>query len=449
MSRFPFPVGTAGPRNGSEVAMRGRTQVLPIPGVTDRIVADEYRLIRLIGTGGMGEVHLARALHDPTPLAVKLFRYPFGAASDDARQRFFREARVLCVLRHPNTVEFRDAGFDADGTPFIVTEFVEGMTIKTLLEQRGKLDETTVLDVALQICASLGNAHLNGVVHRDVKPANIMLQERDGPFVKVLDFGICKELEFEDRQLTSPGHFIGSARYSAPEQVLGGSVDARTDIYSLGVTMFEMLAGVAPFRHRSSETIQAAHLFRTPPMFAELDPTLEIQPRTEATIRRCLEKAPAHRWPSVRALIEELHRCAEGLRAAGPLRSFIAPRPLRDTIVDEPRSHPPTWIDDPPNTRVSYSPVSEVASPASAPQPSSAVPSLPPSLPPSEPLAIPPSEPRQCWRPPTPVPISQPALSRQRLRGNGALAVIAIVATLVAGVLAGFVILRIVLSYSP
>ncbi|HET6975081.1 MAG TPA: serine/threonine-protein kinase [Pyrinomonadaceae bacterium] len=213
-----------------------------------QFIAGRFRIEREIGTGGMGAVYLATHLDLERPVAVKIIRREF-AGDADVTDRFLREARTMAKLRHPNAAMIFDAGNLPDGRPFIVMEYVEGETLSQALAREGRFAFSKAVSIANQICDVLEEAHRLGIVHRDLKPSNILLGKRG---VCVLDFGVAKVLASSAESTatyasTGSGQLIGTPRYMSPEQCLGQRVGARSDLYSLGVLLYEMLAGRPPF----------------------------------------------------------------------------------------------------------------------------------------------------------------------------------------------------------
>ena len=213
-----------------------------------QFIAGRFRIEREIGTGGMGTVYLATHLGLERPVAVKIIRREFAGDADVA-DRFLREARTMAKLRHQHAAMIFDAGNLPDGRHFIVMEFVEGETLSQALAREGRFSATRAVEIATQICDVLEEAHRLGVVHRDLKPSNILLGKRG---VCVLDFGVAKVLASSAESTathasTGSGQLIGTPRYMSPEQCLGQRVGARSDLYSLGVLLYEMLAGRPPF----------------------------------------------------------------------------------------------------------------------------------------------------------------------------------------------------------
>lgn len=212
------------------------------------LIAGRFRIEREIGTGGMGTVYLATHLDLERPVAVKIIRREFAGDADVA-DRFLREARTMAKLRHPNAAMIFDAGNLPDGRHFIVMEFVEGETLSQTLAREGRFSFTQSVNIAMQICDVLEEAHRLGIVHRDLKPSNILLGKRG---VCVLDFGVAKVLGSSAESTathasTGSGQLVGTPRYMSPEQCLGQRIGAGSDLYSLGVLLYEMLAGRPPF----------------------------------------------------------------------------------------------------------------------------------------------------------------------------------------------------------
>jgi eukaryotic-like serine/threonine-protein kinase len=271
-----------------------------------------YEILSRLGAGGMSEVYRA---HDPRirrDVAVKVLP-PTFAKFADRMHRFEQEARAVGALNHPNLLTIFDTG-SAEGKPYIVTELLEGHTLRSLMRENGiaaKLPLRKAVDYAVQISNGLAAAHDRGIVHRDLKPDNIFVT-RDGR-VKILDFGVAKLRSNDDfalsdddtmEQDTSPGTVIGTVGYMSPEQVRGQSVDGRSDIFSLGTVMYEMVAGEHPFRSDSAADTMSAILREDPTELATLNPN--VTPGIERVIRHCLEKSPEQRFQSARDLAFQL-----------------------------------------------------------------------------------------------------------------------------------------------
>ena len=268
-----------------------------------------YELHRRLGRGGMAEVYLARDQLLDRPVAVKVL---FPALATDAGfvERFRREAQAAANLQHPNIVSVFDWG-EANGTYFIVMEYVEGLTLAEQLREEGRLHPDRAAEITADIAAALGFAHRNGVVHRDVKPGNVLIT-RDGG-VKVADFGIARAIsDSGDQNLTKTGSVMGTATYFSPEQARGAAVDPRSDLYSLGVVLYEMITGRPPFAGDSAVAIAYKHVQENPVPPRRIDPHL---PETlEAITLKTLAKNPANRYPSAQDLRADLRRYLDGKR---------------------------------------------------------------------------------------------------------------------------------------
>ncbi len=262
------------------------------------LAGGRYRVERVLGHGGMALVLLAHDEELDRPVAIKLLAE--NLASDDLfRERFLREARIAARLAHPNVVQVFDVGED-DGRPYIVMEYVEGETLADELQRRRKLPPDEVVDVALQICAALDHAHAAGLVHRDVKPGNL-LRRRDGT-VKIADFGIARAVQAT--QLTEVGTVLGTAAYLAPEQAMGEEVSAEADIYSLGAVLYELLSGRTPYEFQSlAELAVKQREGRIVPV-AKVAP--DVPPALDGVVMRCLARHPDYRPQSAAEVAREL-----------------------------------------------------------------------------------------------------------------------------------------------
>ncbi|HEX7294545.1 MAG TPA: serine/threonine-protein kinase, partial [Pyrinomonadaceae bacterium] len=259
-----------------------------------QFIAGRFRIEREIGTGGMGTVYLATHLGLERPVAVKIIKREFASDSDVA-DRFLREARTMAKLRHPHAAMIFDAGSLPDGRHFIIMEFVEGETLSQALTREGRFSPHRAVQIATQVCDVLGEAHRLGIVHRDLKPSNIMLSERG---VCVLDFGVAKVLASTSESTathasTGSGHIVGTPRYMSPEQCLGHRVGARSDLYSLGVLLYEMLAGRPPFVDPLQSALLVKQATALPPPLPKLRHDL---PRSLAlAVHTLLAKRPEDR----------------------------------------------------------------------------------------------------------------------------------------------------------
>src|SRR3954447_20575792 len=261
------------------------------PGPT--VFNGRYELHRQLGRGGMAEVFLARDQLLDRPVAVKALFTEF--ASDPAFvQRFRREATAAANLNHPNIVGVYDWG-ETEGTYFIVMEYVDGRSLSEVLRDEGPLHPDRVADIGADVAAALGFAHRNGVVHRDVKPGNVLLTQAGQ--VKVADFGIARAIEASpDDNLTQVGQVMGTATYFSPEQARGEAVDPRSDLYSLGCVLYELSVGRPPFNGDTPVDIAYKHAPGPPVPPRHVDGA--VPAALEAIILKCLAKNPANRYPS-------------------------------------------------------------------------------------------------------------------------------------------------------
>jgi len=318
-----------------------------VPG---RTTLGSYRILEKLGEGGMGAVYLAKDARLGRRVAVKLL--PAHFASDDERvRRFEQEARAASALNHPNILTVHEIG-ESKGRRFIVTEFVEGQTLRERLIADGRFTLAEALDVCAQVAGALAKAHASGIVHRDIKPENVMVDD-DG-HVKVLEFGIAKQLARASgvdteaptnaQVNTAAGIVLGTSTYMSPEQLRGLELDARTDIWSLGVMLYEMLAGRAPFGAKTYGDLVVAILHDEPPLLSNFCP--ESSEELDDVVRRTLAKERESRWPSAKELQNQLRWLrrrldfsAETVRDEGAASS-VAPVP-RSSVASRATSKSP------------------------------------------------------------------------------------------------------------
>lgn len=265
-----------------------------------------YRLKRLLGRGGMGEVHLAEHMLLKRPCAIKLIR-PDVAGKHDSLQRFEREVQATAQLTHWNTVEIFDYGMAEDGTFYYVMEYLPGMNLDQIVEQFGPMPESRAIHLIKQTCDALSEAHGKGLVHRDIKPANIFSARRGGTYdvAKLLDFGLVRSDELEvDVKLTQEGKITGSPLYMSPEQASGEPTDARSDIYAVGCVAYFLVTGEPPFQETKPMKLILAHLQSSPLPPRSIN--AEVSTEMESIIMKCLEKKPEDRFQSVDELREAL-----------------------------------------------------------------------------------------------------------------------------------------------
>ncbi len=289
-----------------------------------RVLAGRYDVVRLLGRGGMGEVYEGNHRLLSKRVAIKVLAAPL-AADDRLRHRFLREARAANLIEHDNVVQILDFGND-DPTYFVM-EFLDGEDLHAAVSREHGLSWARARGIIEQIAAALGAAHARGIVHRDVKPSNCFLLRRgENPdFVKVLDFGIAKQIEasLATSAFTRTDELLGTAAYMAPEQAMAAAVDARTDVYALGILVYEMLTGNVPFVGSNSYHVLDQHVRATPPPPRFVDPA--TPPEIGAVILRALEKDPARRFQSMRELVDAVRRIGTGAVAAAPARTaFLA-----------------------------------------------------------------------------------------------------------------------------
>ncbi|MCA1555411.1 MAG: serine/threonine protein kinase, partial [Acidobacteria bacterium] len=275
-------------------------------------LASKYRIEERINEGGMGTVYRATHILMEKAVAIKVL-HPSLAADDKIVARFTREAKAASRISNPHALNVTDFGESENGIVFLVMEYLRGRTLKEVIRGEGPMPLARVVEVTRQICGALDAAHAEGVVHRDLKSDNIMLEEVAGgnDWAKVLDFGIAKILETEgpDPELTAPNLIIGTPQYMSPEQCSQASnIDARSDIYSLGVILYEMLAGHVPFTGESATAIMLKHLQEPPPLVS--DERRDLPAAVGQVIARALSKLPEERQESAGELAEALANAA-------------------------------------------------------------------------------------------------------------------------------------------
>ncbi|OPX11974.1 Stk1 family PASTA domain-containing Ser/Thr kinase [Mycobacterium sp. AT1] len=283
---------------------------------TPQRLSDRYELGEILGFGGMSEVHLARDVRLHRDVAVKVLR------ADLARDptfflRFRREAQNAAGLNHPAIVAVYDSGEaeTPDGPlPYIVMEYVDGVTLRDVIHDNGPVEPRRAIEIIADACQALNYSHQNGIIHRDVKPANIMIDNAGA--VKVMDFGIARALHDDGVKLTQTSAVIGTAQYLSPEQASGETVDARSDVYSLGCVFYELLTGEPPFVGDSPVAVAYQHVRKDPPPPSRRNPALS--PELDAVVLKSLAKNPANRYQTAAEMRSDLIRVRDGQAPAAP-----------------------------------------------------------------------------------------------------------------------------------
>ena len=325
-----------------------------------------YELLSIVGVGGMGVVYKGQHAILEKPVAVKVLNERF-AQREGGIDQFLREAKAATRTRHPNIVDVTDFGTAPDGSVYFVMEFLEGISLEDILARDGMIPLFNAVNIVRQIAHALAAAHREGIIHRDLKPENIFLVNREGrrrvvrrlvdgsfvvekegayDFVKLLDFGVAKYTldDVGPSYTTRAGMIFGTPQYMSPEQARGEPVDPRSDVYALGVLFYEMICGAVPFDGEAALDILNGHVSGIPVPPSQKTSKVMIDPGTDRTILRCLEKSPADRFQSMEHLVEALVECFTDqvfLRDVhvmpGALESGIVPPPRRRMSRRRPR----------------------------------------------------------------------------------------------------------------
>ncbi|MBA3455046.1 MAG: serine/threonine protein kinase [Deltaproteobacteria bacterium] len=297
------------------------------------VVDGRYRVEDRIAAGGMGVVYRAVRLGLDKPVAIK-FLHRSQASVPHQRERFNREAAAMSRLSHPNLVSIIDYG-DVDGAPYLVMEYQHGESLRRVLE-RGSLPIERVISIARQILAGLGSAHVSGVVHRDLKPDNVLLLSSADDIVKILDFGVAKLIEGDgspSEMSVMARTILGTAAYMSPEQARGQAIDPRADLYAVGIMLYEMVVGRRPFEAERDLAVLRMQVEDPPLRPRNIAP--EISPELEVVMLRALEKKRTERWETAEAFSAALAQTPEGRPppASEPVRAA-----LRDSAPSRKRS---------------------------------------------------------------------------------------------------------------
>jgi|GEM_PF-487531 len=310
------------PNDGSKLIPVGNDKLI------GELVGDKYRILCHVGKGSMAVVYKAIQESTGREMAVKML-HQFLGSKEDSVKRFHREARAVSCLHHTNIIHLYDFGMMPDGQPYIVTEFLDGMTLAELLRQRGQLTVKEALPLFEQVLEGIAEAHKNRVIHRDLKPDNIVLQEVDVKLpidsenlikhngVRVVDFGVAKmwgEAGGSSASLTLEGKVCGSPAYMSPEQCKGAEVDARSDIYSLGVVFFEVLTGQRPFAADDLMALMLMHVNKEAPSIGAMMPDVTFPPGLSNVIIKALNKNPEDRHQSAEEFWHEIEAVCRGRR---------------------------------------------------------------------------------------------------------------------------------------
>src|SRR5215203_2867337 len=282
------------------------------PMTTPQVLGERYEIGGVLGRGGMAEVHRGRDLRLGREVAVKVLRSDL-ARDPSFQVRFRREAQASASLNHPAIVAVYDTGEDrtsSGATPYIVMEYVEGETLRDVLRREGPLPPERAMSLAADICGALDFSHRNGIVHRDVKPGNVMITPQGT--VKVMDFGIARAVSDSAATMTSTAAVIGTAQYLSPEQARGEGVDARSDVYSLGCLLYELVTGEPPFTGDSPVSVAYQHVREDPRLPSSISP--DIPPELDAIVMKAMAKNPANRYQSAADMRSDLLRAVAGQR---------------------------------------------------------------------------------------------------------------------------------------
>src|SRR5829696_96561 len=276
-----------------------------------RLLGGRYQVGELLGYGGMAEVHRGRDLRLGRDVAIKMLRTDL-ARDATFQERFRREAQNSAALNHPAIVAVYDTGEEMSSTgekqPFIVMEFVNGRTLKEVLAAEQRLQPRRALEIIADICAALEFSHRHGIIHRDIKPGNVMITPNGQ--VKVMDFGIARALASGATTMTQTSAVIGTAQYLSPEQARGESVDARSDVYAAGCVLFELLVGHPPFVGDSPVSVAYQHVREDPKAPSEIN--RDVTPDIDAIVLKALSKNPINRYQSAAEMRADLLRAAAG-----------------------------------------------------------------------------------------------------------------------------------------
>ncbi|MET8847013.1 Stk1 family PASTA domain-containing Ser/Thr kinase [Amycolatopsis sp. NPDC004625] len=284
---------------------------------TPRLLSNRYELGETLGYGGMSEVHHGHDVRLGREVAIKILRADL-ARDPQFQERFRREAQNAAALNHPAIVAVYDTGeanTDFGPLPYIVMEYVEGRTLRDIVKTEGPMSQKRAMEVMADVCAALDFSHRHGIVHRDVKPANVMITKNGA--VKVMDFGIARAMHDGQSAMTQTAAVIGTAQYLSPEQARGESVDARSDVYAAGCVLYELITGEPPFTGDSPVAVAYQHVREDPNPPSSVNPA--VAPELDAVVLKALAKGPANRYQSAAEMRSDLVRTLSGQRPAAPM----------------------------------------------------------------------------------------------------------------------------------
>jgi serine/threonine-protein kinase len=319
--------------DGSTLEIR-REEVGARDHYVGRTIKGRYRIIQKLGEGGMGTVYLAEQVSIARKVALKLLQGAY-ARDQEFIERFRREARLAASLNHRNIITVYDFDQDDDGTLFIGMEYVDGRQLSDVIRSEGAMDIGRAVRLGVQMATGLEAAHKTGVIHRDIKPDNIMVLGSPGmEEIKLMDFGIARLRDTGvTNRLTRPDMIMGTPAYMAPEQAEGGEVSERTDIYSLGIVLYEMLSGSVPFKAATPGAVLMKQIQEKPLPLRKLRRTVSVP--VERVVMQALEKKPQKRQQNVREVLQHLKNAEETIVGDEIPRTMAATLPLRATVIEK------------------------------------------------------------------------------------------------------------------
>ena len=311
--------------------------------VTDRLLGTsiengEYHIVECVGRGGMGAVYKAEQPRKNRFVAIKIL-HPKYAKRADLASRFRREARTMSQLTHPNTARVYSSGKTEEGASYFVMDYLEGKNLAQIVRKFGPMEPKRAVDIMVQVCGALDEAHRVGVVHRDLKPENIFLTQKDNKedFVQVLDFGLAKvgakQMGRGSMMITREGMVFGTPEFMSPEQAQGEKVDARADVYSLGLILYELLTGKLPFDAKKALDIMKAHVDDPPIPISDRVPGRTFDPQLWQVMERALSKRPQDRYASTVEFAQALRTCVPGPAVLQVERPESVPDPGLAAVV--------------------------------------------------------------------------------------------------------------------